>query len=337
MKALPIVRAAHLLTYSSSLRDIGAPVDRELRRAKLPTLIDETPDAYLSLPQVFEFVGRCSRDLNIVEFGHHASLSARMSGLSENMQSALLNAPSGLARIQAFTRFAPIENTALSMGIQVERSAYRIFFDLARFRDHNALAAPEWVGIHSVIEILRSVCGADWCPAEITLMTHASGHAETEAAYPNTRIKFGHRHTSITVPIAHLATSSASTIIGLENAPLSPERMDFVQCFRQIVAPYLLDGYPPLELMAEITRTSPRSLQRGLARHGKTYRGIVQEARFENAFQLLGDPEIKIIDVAFSAGYEHPQHFTRAFRKYTGITPRQYRRSLLVEHSRDVA
>ncbi len=39
---------------------------------------------------------------------------------------------------------------------------------------------------------------------------------------------------------------------------------------------------------------------------------------------------MKVIDVAFMAGYESPQHFTRAFRRFTGVTPTAYRRHILV-------
>jgi AraC-like DNA-binding protein len=34
---------------------------------------------------------------------------------------------------------------------------------------------------------------------------------------------------------------------------------------------------------------------------------------------------MRVIDVAMMAGYESPQHFTRAFRRFTGATPSQYR------------
>ncbi|RBW54998.1 helix-turn-helix domain-containing protein [Ruegeria sp. A3M17] len=334
MKTIPLVRAAHLLTYTSSLREIGAPVDRELVRAKLPTMIEDCPDAYLSMPQVLEFVDQCSRDLNIVEFGHHAALSASISGLSQNMQSALLNAPTGLALIQAFAAVAPIENTAISVGVQQEGSVYRIYFDLIDFRSHHALAGPEWVAVHSSIEILRSVCGADWCPGEITIMSHSADHISTEEAYPNTRIKFGQLHTSVTVPVTSLAVPCVSPAEnGSSEVTVSPGRIDFVGSLRRVVAPYLQDAYPSLNLMAEITGLSRRTLQRALARHGKTYTAIVQEARFENACALLDDLGIRIIDVAFTAGYEHPQHFTRAFRKYTGLTPSQYRRRSSTESS----
>jgi AraC-like DNA-binding protein len=66
-------------------------------------------------------------------------------------------------------------------------------------------------------------------------------------------------------------------------------------------------------------------LQRRLQLCGSSYSQILQEARFALACQHLDDPDLKVIDVAMMAGYESPQHFTRAFRRFTGITPSEYR------------
>jgi AraC-like DNA-binding protein len=74
--------------------------------------------------------------------------------------------------------------------------------------------------------------------------------------------------------------------------------------------------------------TSPRSLQRKLAEVGTSYSQIVQELRYTAATGMLRDPGTRVIDVAFSLGYEDPAHFTRFFRRVAGITPRSYRRLL---------
>ena len=52
---------------------------------------------------------------------------------------------------------------------------------------------------------------------------------------------------------------------------------------------------------------------------------LVETARYEVASKLLRDTDSKIIDIAFSSGYADPAHFTRAFRRISGITPRQFR------------
>ena len=52
------------------------------------------------------------------------------------------------------------------------------------------------------------------------------------------------------------------------------------------------------------------------------------ELRMNAAKDLLRDPFLAAADVAGMVGYESPNYFTRAFKKNTGMTPTQYRRSL---------
>ena len=68
-----------------------------------------------------------------------------------------------------------------------------------------------------------------------------------------------------------------------------------------------------------------RTLQCGLAQSGLSYSRLIQEARFEAAVYLLGDPDMKIIDVAYATGYEDPSNFARAFRQLAGVSPQEYR------------
>ena len=86
------------------------------------------------------------------------------------------------------------------------------------------------------------------------------------------------------------------------------------------------DGNPSVDLAAAAAGTSVRTLQRRLAQCGLTYSHLVQQARFEVAAALLQDPDTKIIDIALSVGYGDPSHFARAFRRLTGVSPREFRR-----------
>ena len=81
-------------------------------------------------------------------------------------------------------------------------------------------------------------------------------------------------------------------------------------------------------LVAEIVGMGERTLQRRLAQSGSTYSDIVQEARFSIASDLMADADLNIADIAFAAGYDNEPHFSRAFKRLTGMTPRDYRCSL---------
>ena len=94
-----------------------------------------------------------------------------------------------------------------------------------------------------------------------------------------------------------------------------------------MVQPYLAEGRTDVAFVAEMAGVSTRTLQRRLMMSGTSYSRILQEARFELARAHLSDPCLKVTDVAMIAGYESPQHFARAFRRFTGVTPSEYRQS----------
>ena len=48
--------------------------------------------------------------------------------------------------------------------------------------------------------------------------------------------------------------------------------------------------------------------------------------RISKAKKLLRDPELNIVSIAASCGFQNPSYFTRVFKKATGITPQDYRR-----------
>ncbi len=52
----------------------------------------------------------------------------------------------------------------------------------------------------------------------------------------------------------------------------------------------------------------------------------LNKIRMEKAMEMLNDPNYKSYEIAYYVGYENPKNFTRAFKAYHNITPRDYRK-----------
>lgn len=56
-----------------------------------------------------------------------------------------------------------------------------------------------------------------------------------------------------------------------------------------------------------------------------TYSHVVEKKLFALAVQWLQDPTIKLISIAAELGYSKPAHFAHAFKRWTGISPHEFR------------
>ena len=94
---------------------------------------------------------------------------------------------------------------------------------------------------------------------------------------------------------------------------------------RRKVEEQLLSGVPSAQMVATQLGMSPRTLQRRLEAEGTTFSALVDSTRRGRALQLLAEPGLTAQEVAFALGYSEPRAFHRAFRRWTGMSPGEYR------------
>jgi len=82
-----------------------------------------------------------------------------------------------------------------------------------------------------------------------------------------------------------------------------------------------------LKRVARELALSPRTLQRRLKEEGSVYQDLVVEVRNSLAKQYLSDSPFSFVEIAFLLGYSKLSAFHRAFKRWTGQTPGEYRQS----------
>lgn len=85
------------------------------------------------------------------------------------------------------------------------------------------------------------------------------------------------------------------------------------------------NGYPDLESISKRLHLSSRTVKRRLQAHGTSFQELLDEVLRRDSARLLQDPTLSIEDIAVRMGYTDPANFTRAFRKWTGKAPSQFR------------
>jgi AraC-like DNA-binding protein len=91
------------------------------------------------------------------------------------------------------------------------------------------------------------------------------------------------------------------------------------------VAGSLSSGVPGADAAARAMNLSVRSLHRGLQSERTTYRDVVARVRYERATMLLRDPSHSMSEAAFLLGFSELSSFYRAFKRWSGTTPAEFR------------
>jgi AraC-like DNA-binding protein len=105
------------------------------------------------------------------------------------------------------------------------------------------------------------------------------------------------------------------------------ERWGIVDEAKAQIQRRLPQGEPSLEQVAEALRVPAWTLQRRLGEQGLNYSALVEHLRRELAAYYLEQPGLPLSDVALMLGYSELSAFSRAFRRWFGSSPRQWRQS----------
>jgi len=110
----------------------------------------------------------------------------------------------------------------------------------------------------------------------------------------------------------------------LEKLP-SPE--SFLDGVRRAILEGLRGGVPTAPEIARRLGVSVRSLQRRLHDERATFQGLVDDVRRELSLRHLAGDGLSVGELTFLLGFSEPSAFHRAFRRWTGTTPAEYRRA----------
>lgn len=110
-----------------------------------------------------------------------------------------------------------------------------------------------------------------------------------------------------------------------ENLLVAVDKQDSLQDQINTLLSHSPGHIPSQSEVASQLKLSTRSMSRQLAQQNTSFQKIVNNLRQQLAMNYLANSDRSIEEVACLLDYESPPNFTRAFRRWTGLTPLQYR------------
>jgi AraC-like DNA-binding protein len=183
------------------------------------------------------------------------------------------------------------------------------------------------------LRMCRSLIGRDYSPRLIELRRPRPARIEDFERLLRAPLHFGAEHNRLVFDCEGIERpldggnpelARHSDAIALQY--LARIERDNIQArVRELLMQRLEKSEPSQEEVAEHLYMSARTLQRKLGDSGTTYKEILDETRHSLALAYLSAPEHSVSDVTHLLGFSSGSCFTRAFRRWTGQSPSDWR------------
>jgi AraC-like DNA-binding protein len=306
------------------------------RRSGLPPRALDDPESLISLSLGARFFDESSRIEGIENLGlligEHSDVSFLGTFGTRIAQSLTL-----YDAIHTAIQIQPGWNS----GIRYMLFADQGFVRLVRQMRVDVPPAPQFdlAALSIMINLVRAAAGRDWRPADVYLPSLGEADVRNSAMLSEARIHYARSLIGLRFPSALLSRRLEMPLAppgpggaGEQAAwrSSSPPR-DFAGSVRELVRTLVEARSATVGSAAEAAGMSLRTFQRRLTTSGLSYSRVLDEVRFTTACRLLGEANVKVAEIAGELGFSDPAHFTRAFRRWSSVSPLEYRRQRWLE------
>ena len=325
----PSLRIGGASAIPTVLRQFGVDPDEVLAEAGIRPEKFDDPDSLITTGARDRLMALCVSKTNCQHFG-------LLVGQQMNLQT--------LGLVGVHVRTLPDAGSALRslekymhLHSQGTRLELRVDGDLA-FLTHQESAPGDAVNqigdaaVAMMVNVMRTLCGPEFKPVEVWLAHRKPADIQAYRRFFQVPLWFDARHFALVFSRdwldARLPEHDAELQRLLQKQISTSEtshRVDFPDQVRSILRSTILTDRCTADQISALFSISSRTLTRRLEASGVGYQQLVDECRFDIARRLLKETALDISSIAGSLGYARASVFIRAFRRWSGTTPAQWR------------
>ena len=328
MPALPLMRSKHLIPFALLMESHGEPVERLLRKAGLPEACTSDPSALIPVYAAGAFRELAAQRSGWANIALEATKGLEVENLGD-FGNALIREPTLQRCLSCVCELVAAESSALQIGLETLPNGDVLIRQMRLIKPGEG----EWhMTLYVLVLLTKIVQLADpaWRP-DVVWVAGAASASRTEAIEKlGARPRFGQSCSGLVIPASMLASPVARRASSeeIDTARLwsTAPPTNYPDAIRETIRQYAPDGWLTIEDVADLAGASPRTVQRHLLAEKTTFSGLVETSRAEIAGDLLERTNASMAEIAHHLGYRHQGDFTRAFRRWSGVAPSEFRR-----------
>ncbi|WP_029652216.1 AraC family transcriptional regulator [Marinobacter daepoensis] len=189
--------------------------------------------------------------------------------------------------------------------------------------------------VQGVITFFRSITDGNFYPSRIEFEHEREQGQDHVREVLGCDVVFGAEENRLYFPtefMSHASPHAEPELLALHERFASEqvarlEKKDIVGQVERIIAELLDSGEVTLDAVAERLGIKPRTLRTRLTEAETSFNQVLADFRYRLARQLLATTDESIDEIVYLTGFSEPSTFYRAFKRWSGMTPIEYRKT----------
>jgi len=318
-------------TLVQAVNHAGISTDAFLSASGLQRDLLEDPFSYIQLEEYDRLQLHAVALTNDPALGLHMAQHVPLTSLS-TFGHLLLNCEHLQDALHVFNRYHALVSKCEPSQLHFDGDTAALTYDFPRSTaDCNRLRAD--YGLCAVLQLARLLTGDSVQPLRIEFEHAQPAYDALYQQVFRCPIQYRARATRMHVP-AHLLQARFSTSSNdlhrflchqAETLLRARESSSLSDRIRVLIKEQYRGQRPSLDVISGQLQMSSRSLRRHLQLSGINFTLLLDEIQHEIADRLLEQPTMSIKRIALQLGFEEPSSFSRAYKRWSGISPQQHR------------
>jgi AraC-like DNA-binding protein len=318
------------LAIPAVLRSLGADPAKVLAEAGVDFELFDDPNNMMSFAVRSHLLAHCAARMDCPHFG---LLAGQQNGLHSLGLVGLLvkSTPDARTALRSLVRYTHLHVTGAAFDLAVDSGtaslSYGIYVPYVAGHDQTGDGA-----MAAFFNVMRELCGPEWRPLEVRFAHRRPSDVRPYRRFFRVPLYFDAEQYALHFSANWLNCRLPKTDPELRRLLRSQIETldahhgdDFPDKVRRVLRAALITGHAGADEIAKLFSMHSRSLNRHLNAFDTSFQQLLDEIRFEIARQMLEDSSMEVGQIAGLLDYAAPRTFTRAFSRWSGTTPSQWR------------
>ncbi|WP_394629200.1 helix-turn-helix domain-containing protein [Vibrio barjaei] len=325
-----IIRTEHVMFFIDLFKGMDVDLLPLLREARIPNTIVRQPNySYLPESTLKNLLCHLGKRLSSGQFGIRVWEMASL----EYVPYYLSKLPVNTTVHEALSKFGQLlEMESSNTKVYIKKAGGAWWFVREKTgADEVWFQYAELFSVTFMTQLVHQLTAGKFHPNEIGVQSSSVDAFKLLPQLQNVVFYNERPVTAIKIPDSVMIQMTSFNVPKSEPSQPLPRLGQFAQSLKLALKPYFTAGKLPLDMASEVINIHSRTIQRRLKEEGTNYKAFSEQILFELIKTELTSSTTTIAMIAQQFGYSDSAHFTRAFKRYVGVTPSQYRSNVSMQ------